>query len=69
MPREFSERAWHVFSEKGDDYTEYSMLDEQGRVMGRRTSTVAAVATQGNFLPFLDSNIANLPEGVDEDDD
>lgn len=69
IPYEFAEPAWHLFLEKKVGYMDYSMLDEQDRVTGYRSSTAAAERTQGNRTPGADQRFNNLPGGAGDDDD
>lgn len=69
MSRNFAELASHLLLEKCDDYTEYSMLDEQDRVSGYRNRPVASERAQENITSAANPNIDNLLKGVDDDDD
>lgn len=53
----------------GDDYTEYSMLDEQDRATAFRNSLVASEGAQQNFSPGAGPNIESLSEGANYDKD
>lgn len=64
MSRLFAEREWHIFYKKGDDYTEYPMLEEQDRVSGNRDIPVAPEGGRGNPTPGAGPDLDNLPEGL-----
>lgn len=64
----FAERAWHLFLEMGDDYTEYPSLEEQDSVSGYPDSLVASKCAQGSLTPGAVPNFENYPEVVNDDD-
>lgn len=69
MSRDFAERAWRLFLEKGDHYTEYRMLEEQYRVTGCPNCPVVSKGGKGNPTPAVDPNVGYLLDGVDDNED
>lgn len=68
MPLDFSERAWHWFFEKDDDYTENPMREDQDLVMGSRSSPATFYRAKENLTPGANPNIDRLLEVEDDKD-
>lgn len=65
----FTQCVWRLFLEKGEDYTEYPILEEKARVMGYRDGPVASEETHGYLKSGADIIFEKLPKGVEDDDD
>lgn len=50
FPCDFAERARHPILVKGDDYTEYPMLDNQNRATGYHSSPIESERAQENLI-------------------
>lgn len=67
--RNFVERAWHLFLKKGDDCTNYPVLDETNSVTGHSNNPVSSKGAQKNSAACAEVNIDHLLEGEDDDGD
>lgn len=60
VSRDFAERAWQLFLEKGDDYTKCLVLEKQDHVTRFLKSPFASEGAKGSFSPSADPNIDKL---------
>lgn len=69
MARILVPRALQLFFEKGEDYTDYPMMEGQHYMTGGRDSPMVSDGFHVNLLPSANPTVYILPEGVDDAED